>query len=133
MLVKLLLLLLVLEVLLVSDCDAKAWWTRRRRRSCSSGRPSGVAWANSWHGYFSTYCSSSKYCYDFLRLDLGILQSVFLRPTHSLAKSLTQALTFRRLHSHTYKLTPPTRALTFAHFHARTRAVTQSRTHALSH
>lgn len=46
-------------MLLVPFSEAKPFWTRGRRRRCSSSRPSGVAWVNSWRQYFSTDCPSS--------------------------------------------------------------------------
>ena len=66
-------------------------------------------------------------------LYLGILQSTYLLPTHSLTKSATQALTFLRTHSRTYKLTPSTHALTFPGTHSRTRTITHPRVLSLTH
>ena len=64
----LLLLLVALEILLFNGSDAKPWlFWRRRRRRCTSGRPSPT-WINDWGQDFNFNCPNSKksfyqFCY----------------------------------------------------------------------
>ena len=69
-LAKLLLLMMALELMLFSS--TKGWRRRRRRRRrrryrrpapplrCSSSRPSGVPWVNTWHQTFARNCPDRK-------------------------------------------------------------------------
>ncbi|XP_067042639.1 dermatopontin-like [Acropora muricata] len=55
----LLLLLVALEILLFTGSDAKPWlFWRRRRRRCTSGRPSST-WINDWGQDFNFKCPNS--------------------------------------------------------------------------
>ncbi|KAM7431881.1 hypothetical protein ABFA07_017620 [Porites harrisoni] len=58
--IRFLLLLMVLELTLVLSAEGKAWWKRRRRR-CSSTRPTGVAWVNQWQQHYFTYSCSNRF------------------------------------------------------------------------
>ena len=76
----LLLLVVALEILLFTGCDADPFWARRRRRRsrrryippvpvCSSSRPSFPRWINSWQQDFNVRCiTSKKLLSQFLRL-----------------------------------------------------------------
>ncbi|XP_074629435.1 dermatopontin-like [Acropora palmata] len=65
----LLLLVVALEILLFTGCDADPFWGRRRRRRrrryippvpvCSSSRPNSPRWINSWQQDFNVRCITS--------------------------------------------------------------------------
>ena len=75
----LLLLVVALEILLFTGCEADPFWGRRRRRRrrryippvpvCSYSRPSSPRWINSWQQDFNVRCiTSKKLLSQFLRL-----------------------------------------------------------------